>query len=275
MRSKRANRLGMIAILAGCVAAGGQVASAPTTAPAALDPEVDRILTRLEERRVQDLRARVAWRQEYINDTEEDWVTKRGEIWYQKSEPVAKFAIHFTEKLTGTRRDPLDERHVFDGCWYIEADARTKTVERREVRKPNDPTNPYKVGEGVFPLPFGQKKDDILREFSVAKIAPENSDPAGTDHLRLIPREGTKTGQSYKQLDFWVEREGPTAGLPSKVRVAKLRGTGQLDSHITFTFSDAQLNTGFSTSVFEFKTPSGYTEAPPEYLSPIAPPHEP
>lgn len=281
MRSRRANRLGMIAVLAGCVAALAQnttepsvAATQPTATQPALDPDIDRILTRLEERQVHDLRAHVAWRQEYVTDTEEDWVTKKGEIWYQKTEPVAKFLIRFSEKLTGTRRDKLDELHLFDGCWYIQADARTKTVQRQEVRRPDDPGNPYKVGEGVFPLPFGQKKADILREFEVQKLPPEDQDPPNTDHLRLLPRQGTKTGQSYKQLDFWIDREGATAGLPVKVRVAKLAGTGKLDSHITITFRDAQLNTGFSRSVFEFKTPPGYTEAPPEYLKPIEPPRE-
>jgi hypothetical protein len=282
-RSRRANRLGIITAVAGCVAALAQNTTAPvTSAPAtgraasqpALAPEIDRILTRLEERQVHDLRANVAWRQEYVSDTEEDWITKRGEIWYQKADPVARFMIHFKEKLTGTRRDQLDERHLFDGCWYIETDSRTKTVQRREVRRPDDPGDPYKVGEGVFPLPFGQKKADILREFEVQQVPLEDKDPQGTDHLRLLPRQGTRTGQSYKQLDFWIDREGATAGLPIKVRVAKIDGTGKLNSHIMVTFSAAQLNTGFSGSVFELKTPPGYTEAPPEYLKPIEPPAE-
>ncbi len=280
-RSKRANRLCMVTVSCGCVAALAQIPTTPTvpaTQPSetmpALDPDLDRILTRLEERQVHDLRAKLAWRQEYVTDTEEDWVTKRGEIWYQKAEPVARFLIHFNEKLTGTRRDRLDERHLFDGCWYVEADGRTKTVQRREVRRPDDAGDPYKVGEGIFPLPFGQKKADILREFEVEKLPPEEKDPPATDHVRLRPRQDTKTGQSYKQLDVWIDREGPTAGLPTKVRVAKIDGTGKLNSHITITFTDATLNSGFSGSVFELKTPPGFTEAPPEYLRPIGPPVE-
>jgi hypothetical protein len=280
-RSKRANWLVMITALAVGVAAAAQNATQPTASVPApqppatrptLDPDIDRILTRLEERQVQDLRAQVAWRQEYVMDPEEDWVLKRGEIWYQKADPVAKFFIRFNEKVTIDRRDKIDERHLFDGCWYVEADGRTKTVERREIRRPDDPGNPYKVGEGVFPLPFGQKKADILREFEVQKLPPEEKDPPGTDHLRMLPRQGTRTGESYKQLDFWIDREGPTAGLPTKVRVAKIDGTGKLNSYITITFGDAQLNSGFSSSVFELKTPPGYTESPPEYLKPIEEP---
>lgn len=278
VRSKRANWaviiLGLLSGVAASAQSGGTSPTAPAAEPAALDPALDRILTRLEERDVQDLHANLAWRQEYAKDPEEDWVVKRGEIWYQKSQPVAKFMIRFTEKVSGTRRDKLDEQHLFDGFWYIELQSRTKTVQRHEIRRPNDPGNPYRVGQGYFPLPFGQKKADILSEFEVRLLPPADKDPPGTDHLFLVPRAGTNTGQSYKQLDFWVDREGLTAGLPTKVRVAKLDGTGKVDSYITITFTDAQLNKGFSGGIFEIKVPPGYTETV-ETLQPIAPPAPP
>jgi hypothetical protein len=271
-RSKRASLSIIIALTLGVAAAAQTTAPAsqPATSQSTLDPEVDQILTRLEGRQVQDLHARVAWRQEFLNDAPEDWLTKQGEIWYQRAEPVAKFLIRFTDKITGTRRDKLDEQHMFDGCWYIKVESRTKTVERHEIRRAADAVNPYKVGEGVFPLPFGQKKADILNEFDVTKVASEPSDPPNTDRLHLVPRQGTRTGQNYKQLDFWIDRDGPTAGLPLKVRVAKIDGTGRLDSHITITFSEVQLNTGFSGGIFDIKTPAGYTVTE-ERLDPIGP----
>ncbi|MCK4340996.1 MAG: hypothetical protein KAY37_04655 [Phycisphaerae bacterium] len=241
-----------------------------TTQPA-LDPKIDKILTRLENRAVHDLRARLVWRQRYILDLDEDAVTKSGEIWYQQAEPVAKFLIHFTGKIAGQRKDKLNERHLFDSRWYVELQSRTKTVTRREVRRPDDPGDPYKVGEGVFPLPFGQKKADILREFAVQRIDPAKDDPPQTDHVRLIPRASTQTGRTYKTLDFWVSREGRTAGLPIKVQVAKKDGTGKVNSYITITFSDTRLNQGFSQSVFEIKVPSGYQEIV-ERLEPMPPP---
>jgi hypothetical protein len=274
VRSKRANWAVIILGLLSGVAASAQSGGTSPTEPAALDPALDRILTRLEEREVADLHANLAWRQEYAKDPEEDWVVKRGEIWYQKAQPVAKFMIRFTEKVSGTRRDKLDEQHLFDGFWYVELQSRTKTVQRHEIRRPNDPGNPYKVGQGYFPLPCGQKKADILNEFDVRLLPPADKDPPGTDHLFLVPRAGTNTGQSYKQLDFWVDRAGLTAGLPTKVRVAKLDGTGKVDSYITITFTDAQLNQGFSGSIFEIKVPPGYTETI-ETLQPIAPPAPP
>lgn len=266
-------RLAIWAFIIASVAA--RVAAAQTTAPAAsqpaLDPEVDRILTRLEQRPVNDLRARLAWRQRYVIDAEEEAVTKLGRIWYQKADPVARFLIYFEEQVSGGRKDKLDERHLFDGQWYVEFQARTRMVTRREVRRPDDPGDPYKVGEGVFPLPFGQKKADLLREFEIERVGPAGGDPTATDHLRLTPRASTRTGQTYKTLDFWVGREGDTAGLPVKVQVAKKDGTGKVNSFITITFSDAQLNQGFSSGVFELKVPDGYEEIV-ERLEPVPPP---
>jgi hypothetical protein len=287
-RSNRLSWPAMIIALSTGVAARAQVpptsaptsapASAPaatsqaTTAPAALDPHLDEILDRLEQRDVTDLHARLTWRQDYVVDLPEDATIKRGEIWYQKAQPVARFVIRFSERLSaGGRVDKWDEMHAFDGCWYTEVQSRTKTYVRREVRKPDDPGNPYKVGQGIFPLPFGQKKSDILKEFEARLAPPAATDPPGTDHVLLTPHSGTQSGQNYKELDFWIDRSGPTAGLPTKVRVAKIDGTGKLNSHITITFNDAELNKGFGASVFELKVPAGY-QMSEERLEPNATP---
>ncbi len=266
-RSTKWTVVAMLGLLPVAVAWG-----AASTQPV-VDPEVDKILTRLEQREVHDLRARLTWRQRYVIDEEEDATTKRGRIWYQDADPVARFKIHFDSKITRQRKDKISEIHLFDGQWYTECQARSKTCWRHEVRRPDDPGDPYKVGEGVFPLPFGQKKEDILREFDVVRLDDDKDAPEGTDRLRLTPRPETETGKSYKRIDFWVNREGRLAGLPVKVQVAKKRPTGQLDSYITITFDDIELNTGFSAGVFEMKVPQGY-EVIEERLKPIPPPEK-
>ena len=261
------NAASIIAVLAMSVAAQGQ--SKPAETPK-LDPVVDKILTRLEARQVNDLRAKLRWELTYLVEEDEPDI-KLGEIWYKQEKPVAKFLVHFKEKIAGNRKRKLDEKHMFDGYWYVELQARTKIITRREIRRPDDPGNPYKIGEGPFPLPFGQKKADILREFEVTRVPPANNDPPATDHLKLAPREGTRTGETYKVLDFWVANQGAHPGLPVKVRTAKKDGTGELNSYITITFERVQLNTGFSSSIFKIKKPPGYEEDI-ERLEPIPPP---
>ena len=214
----------------------------------------------MENRDPQDLHAQLTWKMHYVTDEENESTTKTGELWYTKAKPVAKFLIRFDEKREGTRADKLDERYLFDGQWYVRLDSRTKIVERRELRKANDPGDPYKLGRGPFPVPFGQKKADIVREFDVTLVPPGKGDPADTDHLKLVPRVGTQIADTYRQLDFWIAREGPLDGFPLKVLAAKLKGTGQLDSYITTEFTGAQLNTGLKAELFEIKTPTGYHE---------------
>ena len=258
---------GMILVLSLCVAVHGRQPATQTP----LDPAVDEILTRLEQRTVHDLRAKLIWELKYIIEEEEEPDRKFGVIWYKQRDPTAQFKVQFDSKTVGTRKRRLDEQHLFDGRWYIELQSKTKTVTRREIRAENEKANPYKLGEGAFPLPFGQKKADILAEFDVKLIAPKKKDPPNTDHLRLTPRPGTSTGRTYKTLDFWIADAGKLSGLPLKVVAGKRDGAGAVNSLIAVTFSDVELNPGLSASVFEIITPSGYEEII-ERIEPIAVP---
>jgi len=257
-----------------CVAGFGQQALQPDRPdePTQLDPVVDKILTRLEKREVHDLRAKVKWELTYVVEEEEDVDRKFGTLWYKEDEPVAKFKVHFDTKIVGNRKRKLDEEHLFDGRWYVELQSKTKTVIRREIRREGETSDPYKLGEGAFPLPFGQKKADILAEFEVERVPDAEGDPPATDHLKLTPRPDSNTGRTYKTLDFWIARLGNHAGLPVKVVAGKKDGTGALNSYISITFSNIELNTGFSGSVFKIELPKGYEEIV-ERLEPIeAPP---
>jgi hypothetical protein len=275
---QRSAKLGGIitAVLLAVVAVGDEPpqpnAARPATTQPQLDPEVDRILTRLEQREVDDLRARLSWRKRDLLDFDEDVITKRGRIWYQDAEPVARFLIHFDAQISGTgRKDELDERHLFDGRWYVELQSRTKTYTKREIRREDEQWDPYEVGEGVFPLPFGQKKEAILREFTVERLPLGEKDPARTDRIRLTPRKGTPTAEDYRRLEFWVAEEGPLAGLPVKVEVLKNDPAGKASQTITIRFDDVQLNTGFSAGVFDLEPPAGY-HVIEERLDPVPPP---
>ncbi|MBU0639057.1 MAG: outer membrane lipoprotein carrier protein LolA [Planctomycetes bacterium] len=252
----------MITALGTCVAvvAQDQAGNATSQPATAVDPTVDKILTRLEARPVHDLRARLTWKRTYAIEEEDDSSVKVGEIFFKELDPVPKFLVHFQESIVGRRKHELDEKHMFDGRWYVELQSKTKAVIRREVRREGDQINPYRIGEGPFPLPFGQKKSDMLREFAVTHIASTAADPPGTDHLQLVPRADTQTGQRYKTIDVWVAQEGKHAGLPTKVVTAKKDGTGKVNSTLTIVFTEIRLNEGFSASLFKIETPPGWLE---------------
>lgn len=260
---------GIILTLGLCVAClGADDREQKPPAAAEIDPVVDRILTSIEQREVRELRAKIVWELTYAVEEEEDSDRKFGTIWYKHGSLSARFKVHFDTKIVGSTRRKLDEQHLFDGRWYTELQSRTKTITRREIRRADDTGDPYKLGEGPFPLPFGQKKADILAEFEVSHVAAKKSDPPETDHLRLKPRPDTNTGRTYKTVDFWVARAGDIKGLPVKVVAGKKDGTGAVNSYITITFRDVRLNAGFDEGVFKIETPSGY-ESIVERLEPI------
>lgn len=267
---------GMIVVLVGCVAVARQErpASAPGVpqvpqAPAALDPAIDKILSRLESRKVHDLSAKVTWRSRSPMEQESDARVKLGTIKYKDFDPVPKFRVEFDKRISNRTTRPIEETHVFDGRWYVEIHGPPqKTVHRREIRRASDPLNPFKLGEkGAFPLPFGQKKEDILREFEVTRNPSlaglgekEGHAPPKTDHIRLTPRANTTSARSYNWVDFWIAQDGPLKGLPVKVLTAKKDVTGRLNAYVTITFDEVKLDTGFSGNVFDVKAPRGYHE---------------
>ncbi|TWT44565.1 hypothetical protein RAS1_09800 [Phycisphaerae bacterium RAS1] len=282
----RANVLAMITLVCSSVACSqttsAPAADKPPAAPppgaatdagapaAAADPEVDKILTRLETREIRDLQAKLTWELKYVLGLPGEEDVKRGEIWYQKKGQAARFLIDFKEMVRSRAVRPMDEKHLFDGQWYVEQVGRTKTVTRRQIRRDGEAGDPFKLGEGPFPVPFGQKKSDILREFQVARAPADKNDPAETDHLVLLPRAESSMADRYKQLDFWISREGEIAGLPVKLQFAQLKGTGMVDSYVTIQFEKARLNSGFADTMFKLDTPAGYDEI----VEPLASPNK-
>ena len=230
---------GIITTIAVCVAARGQQ-SVP--GPAGLNPKVDTILTRLEQRTIVDLQAKVSWT--VTDKIAASNVIRTGSIWYRDMKPAAKFLVAFNKKTFANRVRKLSEKHMFDGQWYVELQEATKTMTRKQLRHKNQIGDPYALGEGIFPLPFGQKKADILKEFEVKLKTSDPADPPNTDRLRLTPRPGTKTGDRYVWIDFWVLQAGKLGGLPIRVRLGKKEGTGRVSEEITVDFSDVKLNKG-------------------------------
>jgi hypothetical protein len=237
--------------------------SAPVPAPseaAVVDPVVEKILTRLEARDVKDLRANLTWETGDMAN-QDDVIKKKGEILYRQESPAAKFKVHLTQKIVGDRGPKIDEQHMFDGFVYTELNADNKSVVRRAVRSEKDKRNPYKVGEGAFPVPFGQKKADILHEFQVQRIPPAPKDPPKCDHLLLTPRDGTASAEQHKSVEFWINQEdAENPGLPIKVKTVQRGAAKNEESFVVVTFTDVKLNTGMGVAPFEITVPPGFEE---------------
>src|SRR6185295_13773023 len=85
----------------------------------------------------------------------------------------------------------------------------------RTVLQPGEKMNLLKLGEGPFPLPIGQKKEDVYRLFDVKQIAPNPKDPPDSIHLQLKPKPGTAFARRFGMIDVWVDRK---THFPAKIR---------------------------------------------------------
>lgn len=234
--------------------------SAQPTASANRDPQVDAILSRLEQRTVNDLVTDVKFTSRYFFDEPRDATTKTGRLWYRKGDRVGEFKIHFNARIVRNRKHSLNEQHVFDGIWYTEVQSKTKAVTRRQIRDESDPLDPYKLGEGTFlPLPFGQPRADMYREFNIELVPPASDDPTDTDHLKLTPRPNAETAKRFSEVNLWLVRSGDLAGLPIRVSGSKL-AAGRVDKIQQVDFSAPDLNPGLPDDTFRIQTPAGYQE---------------
>lgn len=73
---------------------------------------------------------------------------------------------------------------------------------------------PDSIDKAPFPIPFGQKKAEILEHFNVTLAPPAPGDRENTDHLVCIPKPDSKLAKDYSKLEFFVSR---SLHLPVKI----------------------------------------------------------
>ena len=241
-------------------------ASRPTTTSPALDPELEQILDRLEKRgdTIADLSCAV--RQEMKGLVVGELIVKEGEIRYLRGGEKganSRFYIHFTRIMQDDYK-LAPEWYVFDGRWFIEAKESTKNVIRREIVREGEQRNLFSVEDSPFPLPFGQRKAEILKQFDVKLVPPDPKDPPDSRHLLCIPRPGTSKEKEYAEVHFYID---PKLDLPVKIVAHRKTGAKVAEIH-TVTFPDLSaksINKGLPGSAFDFRPPSGW-QVHTEYL---------
>jgi hypothetical protein len=219
------------------------VATAPTTddeTPAAAGDkeddqagEDDPVITLLEtlESSAADLRTFTANVHYVVEDAlEGDRVIRKGEIIYRvdPDNDEKAFAILFNSVIEDNRKRDRKSHYVFSGRWFAEIDHEQKLFIKREVVAPGEDFDPLKLGEGPFPLPIGQEKDEVLARFDVAPAElPEEGPLAklkGTtevDGLLLIPKKGTSAAEDFERIELFYDRQ---THLPVGVAVTETNG---------------------------------------------------
>jgi len=194
----------------------------PVEGPNTPSPEdrVGAILDALEKRGdgVRDIRCRLRLTEEdRVNLTKAD---KSGSILFFITEPNPHFLIHIEK----SERDGVlgkQEWYLFDGRWLYETLERLKQVTKRPIARPGEKLDLFDIERAPFPVPFGQKKDAILRNFEVSLSPPSPDDPPNSDHLICKPRPDSRMYRKYDRLDFFIHRD---LHLPGRIVVTKNGG---------------------------------------------------
>lgn len=221
-----------------------QPASRPASQPAALDPAVERILVRLEEKgkTIHDIQASIRYvKEDVVLNNKQEY---EGVLFFKEEQPNPHFLIRFDKSVNDGVLSNKKEWHAFDGQWYIEARQSTQTIGKHQVLRPGEKVEVFRLGKGPFPLPFGQNKADILRHFAVKLVAPDPKDPPDTDHLECTPLPGTELARKYDTVHFWIDRK---LEMPVKMKTVEK----DEDQEITVAFSNPQINKGLAGSTLE------------------------
>jgi outer membrane lipoprotein-sorting protein len=199
-------------------------AASPANAPAAPGTSVDEILDALDRQgdQMKDFTADVALTE--TDDLTKESSTRAGKVKFQRlPDDDARIRVIFETKKSGDGpAKPEKIEYLLEKGWLTERNYRRKDNVRRQVLKPGEKINLLKLGEGPFPLPIGQAKEDVKQMFEVEIIPPAADDPAGTIHGRLTPKPKTQFERKFKSIDVWVD---PEAQMPRRIQTLDRSGS--------------------------------------------------
>jgi len=170
-------------------------------------PEVIDVLDKMDAvgKDVRTVRARFNYE---LNQTlYEDVQKRRGNLSYQTPNLLR---FEFT--------DPPRETFIFDGRVLYHKKEATKQLILWELRGPQDPpVESFELGQTPFPLPFGQRKESVLKSFAVSRDAEaETADKEKRSVLVLVPKPDTNLARDYTRILLWVDA---ASWLPTRARL--------------------------------------------------------
>ncbi|MDX9911350.1 MAG: hypothetical protein RBS39_05925 [Phycisphaerales bacterium] len=165
-----------------------------------------------------------------------------------------RFAVLFEKMQVGSRLEDERKEYVFDGTWLVERLPDEKLFIKRQVVAPGESFDPLRVGEGPFPLPIGQRRDDIVSRFKAELVAGEaglsEKDAAfGRDCFQLVltPRGGRDSDAAFQEIRLWYEK---AKLLPRMARTVDWEGDETLVQLI-----DVRTNAAVDDALLDTTTP--------------------
>lgn len=178
-----------------------------------------------------------------------------------------RFQVDFVSKIVDNVRQPDARTFIFDGTWFVERNPTSKQIFKRQIVPPGQTIDPLAIGEGPFPIPIGQRREQILQRFTAELLPADQFPDAGplpealkdTYQLKLVPRTGSDEAKKFQEVRIWY-RKGDL--LP---RVA--RTVDRDDSKTIVTLTNMTINQPLPTGAFDTATPQGWDEQVTAYPS--------
>jgi len=252
-------------------------------APAAQQPAAGDILTELEkgEEGLRTLQADVLY--DRVFDIAGDRQKRYGRIAFENDSGKRRFAVMFTRMDVGGRVTEEDQSFVFDGRWLTERSDTRKQIIKREIVREGEDFDPLRIGQGPFPLPLGQKREDILDRYDAKELSPTEGlgahDPAdlpalerfvaGTRQVLLTIKPELKESEELHEIRLWYRpgQDGVRL-LPRLARTVNRQGDVTLVQLV-----NVKVNEPFSTDVMTPAPPvnTGGWDIREERLPPLRP----
>lgn len=214
-------------------------------------------------------------------DLAADRQTRRGKLFFANlpakpgERPTRRFAIKFDVLLIGKTRRDEERWYVFDGKYLLEKFPGEKRAVRTQVVGAGESFDPLRVGEGPFPLPIGQKKDETLKRYHAELWPAEDglTEPdlrafvKGAYQLRLTPKAEFAQVDDFREVRLWYSERASADGttkslLPRMVRAVTQRGDRVVAQLINVSINDAAK---FDDAVFSTDEPEGWTVTTQEF----------
>lgn len=174
----------------------GQTTATQSAQPDRSFETVDDLLIALEDAGsdIRTLTANIRYTRVFALEGDEQ--VRDGTLWYlhwpegpPNDDGVRKpaergFSIEFTRARMGERIDDVSRRYAFDGEWLLETDGETRVATRQQVVPPGQTFDPLRLGEGPFPVPIGQKREQIVERFDAELV--ETTENIWDETLELI-----------------------------------------------------------------------------------------
>ena len=232
--------------------------SRATTASAAADPvseEVMKILHELEAAGDKYRTIRAGLDYEVVNLVLGDSEKRTGWVAYSKGDDdktPTRFRVTFEKcKLgVGAESNELVDYATSDGQWLTVVKHKIKNITLYQLAAEGQKVDLWRIGKGLFPLPFGQKAADMVKYFIPSTRPPVQSDPNGTIYLRLLTRPQYDEELPTTRMEMWIDAK---TYLP-----VRLKNRDKNKAVTTVTFKDITTNKAVDDGVFGIPHPIGY-----------------